>query len=349
MALDEPRHRTQRAEGLKRRLKRGECHCLHHRDQPDYWRLNLQPEARGKRFTRYWHDPRELRPETLRDQLTLKTLLSPRGAALSSLACMSLSVMLAHSLFYLLGQPWIEGRWNRQNIVFFGNGNMIPLRPFLRVSHQPVPRNPGDQKAYHRYPEFLEFGVMLLEIYFRRSLEAILGVDWQIETMDQCFASASQVYHSPTWAISQPGLRRAVLACLSLGVITEELDEDECEEADCEGLRESLFELVVRPLEEDLERAYGAMIATKSLDEEAATKIWLSYIPAPGSIMAESNTVETPRPARLHTHNGSQDLLSSGEPLPTLQVQPGLPASEGYPQPLTLFNIDTTAADPSPG
>jgi len=347
VAPDEPRHTSRRAEGQKRCLKRGECHCLHRRGQPDYWRLNLQPEGKGKRFEKYWHDPRELTPGTLRDQFSLKTLLSPRGTALSSLACMSLSVMLAHSLCYLLGQPWVEGRWNRHNIVFFGDGNIIPLRPFLQASHQPTTRNPGDQEAHHRYPEFLELGVMLLEIYFRRSLEAILGVEWQIETMDQCFASASQVYHSPTWAISQPGLRRAVHACLSLGVSIEELDEDGCEEADNEGLRKSLFDLVVRPLEEDLEHAYGAIIATKSLDEEAATKIWLSYTAAPNPAMSDPGTVETPRPTWLDTHN--QRPSFSREPSPSLPVQPCPRASDGHPEPLTLFNIDTKAADQSPG
>lgn len=42
--------------------------------------------------------------------------------------------------------------------------------------------------VYHRYPEFLELSVMLLETYFRKSLDALFGPESDIETVDECFA-----------------------------------------------------------------------------------------------------------------------------------------------------------------
>lgn len=308
---------SQRHDGLKRRLKQGQCHCLQDLDPPGYWRLNLQPERKGNRFDKYWHDPRELKPELLRDQHSLKTILSPSGTRLSALACMSLSVMLAHSLFYVIGQPWVEGRWNQQNIVFFGDGSNIPLRPFLRASHQSTPRNSGN----HRCPDFLELAVMLLEINFQRSLEAILGVEREIKAANDRFACASQVYSSQSF--SQLGLEQAVLACLS--VSAEQLDEDDAGMADIERLRKSLLEEVVRPLEEDLEQAYGSLIETRCLDEEAAAKIWLPY-PAAPDLMAESGGVETPRP---------RWPLARDQLLPGLVMSPELRCTEP-----SLFSID---------
>ncbi len=161
--------------------------------------------------------------------------------------------------------------------------------------------------------------------------------------MDQRFASASQICNSSTGrATSQPGLRRAVHACLSLGVRVEELDEDGWEEGDSESLRESLFELVVRPLEEDLEGAYGAAISTKSLDEEAASKIWLPYSLALNPTATDSGGIDTPKPPSHIGHHRQSSLAR--EPSPSLPRQPGLTASLRDPEPLTLFNIDTKAA-----
>jgi hypothetical protein len=260
---------------------------------------------------------------------------------------MSLSVMLAYSLFYLFGQPWAKDRWNRDNIVFFADDDLIPLRPFLQVSQKPPAHGSPDEQAYYRYPEFLELGVMLLEIYFRKSLEAILNLDPEIKTIDECFVAASEVYHSRKLDISQPGLRQAIQSCLSLAVGAGFCGEGN-EEPDNETLRSSLFETVVQPLERDLEGAFEGLISTKSLDEEASKKIFLPF-PIPKLDITDWSRSGQPKAATLLVHHDCRPRTR--EPSPNLTsrlIHPRPSPSPARPQKFTLFNIDAKAADPSP-
>jgi hypothetical protein len=247
---------------------------------------------------------------------------------------MCLSVMLAYSLFYLFGEPSVEGRWSRDNIVFYCDGDCIPLRPFLKLFHQTPNGSHADDKTYVRYPEFLELAVMLLEIFFGTSLEALLGFESDIETADEYLAAASQVRQTRILEIDQPGLRLAVKSCLSLAVSGKLYQGQVVEEdSDREQIRASLFEGVVQHLENDLKRAFDELVSTDSIDEVAPRKIRLRYVCPDPAIMRES------RQSRVRGSAAS------------LMVTPGRrrgSPSPGSPKTFTLFNIDTRATDPSP-
>lgn len=203
------------------------------------------------------------------------------------MAKMTLSVILAYSMFYLYGGSWAKGTWKRENIVFFADGNAIPMRPFLKVP----PPSDGDEgprgdddMSFHRYPEFLELGIMLLEVHFGQSLETMLGRDQSIESVDEYFAAASEVYDKKKFDIISRGLRHAVESCLKpdfgIDLGMEDPDNDE--------LRSKIFESVVQPLEEELERAFQEFISIDSLDEQASVKIQLPLQkPNPGPLPRE--------------------------------------------------------------
>lgn len=197
---------------------------------------------------------------------------------MSGIAKMTLSVFLAYSMYYLYGGSWARRGWKRENIVFFADGNAIPMRPFLKV---PPPTSSPDKAqseeevimSFHRYPEFLELGIMLLEIHFGQSLESMLGWDQEIVSVDDYFAAASEVYDRKKLDIISRGLRYAVESCLkpdfNMNLGMEDADDDE--------LRSKIFDSVVQPLEEELERAFQEFISLDALDDEASTKIQLPF------------------------------------------------------------------------
>jgi hypothetical protein len=264
---------------------------------------------------------------------------------------MTLSVMLAYSLFYLFGEPSVEGRWNRDNIVFYGDGASIPLRPFLKVNHQKTKGKGPDEEIYLRYPEFLELGVMLLEIYFRNSLEVLLGLDSDIETADECLAAASQVYQTRKWDISQPGLRQAVQSCLSLSVCGEFYQgEAGNEEPTNDMIRMSLFESVVQPLERDLKGAFEGLISTDSLDEEASRKILLPY-PSPNPGLVDSSGVAKAKLASVffrETNRSCTQNTASSLSVTPVPLRATRSPSPGDTQKFTVFNVNKQATNSSP-
>lgn len=190
---------------------------------------------------------------------------------------MTLSVFLAYSIYYLYGGSWARGRWKRENIVFFADGNVIPMRPFLKVppptSISDKTQSEDDATSFHRYPEFLELGVMLLEIHFGQSLERMLGRDQDIVSVDEYFAAASEIYDRKKLDIISRGLRYAVESCLKPDFNMDLGMED----ADADELRSKLFDTVVQPLEEELQRAFQEFISIDALDEEASTKIQMPF------------------------------------------------------------------------
>ena len=125
--------------------------------------------------------------------------------------------------------------------------------------------------SFHRYPEFLELGIMLLEIHFGQSLERMLGRDQDIVSLDEYFAAASEIYDRKKLDIISRGLRHAVENCLkpdfNMDIGMGDADDDE--------LRSKIFDTVVQPLEEELERAFQEYISINALDDEASRKIQL--------------------------------------------------------------------------
>lgn len=269
------------------------CHCYYNISRPQHWRLNIQ--LRQSKLARWWPDqPRTYLSESLQTQVDLKTLVAGQYCKLWGISKMTLSVMLAYSLYYLYGGSWTRGQWKRENIVFFVDGNQIPMRPFLKVPAQTQSQQSiqEEERPFHRYPELLELGIMLLEINFAKSLETMLDMTENIESLDDYFAAASEIYSKRRYDIDKPGLRHAIEACLNPKF---DMDLSPDREPDEDELRNKLFEVVVQPLEQELHNAFHEFISIDDLDDEASAKIRLPFnIHASKSIplaMAAVNTV----------------------------------------------------------
>lgn len=204
-------------------------------------------------------------------------MISYQGSIMPGIAKMTLSVMLAYSLFYLYGGPWSQGRWKRDHIIFFiDDNNKIPMRPFLKVpaSTQNNKGKKGAPEEIHRYPEFLEFAIMLLEINYGQSLESMLSMDGSIETLNDSWCAASEIFTRRKLDIEKPGLRRAISLCLKPNFGMSFADHGV---PDRKEVRRRFLKYVVQPLEEDLEYAFQDFISVDGLDDEAA-KILLPFI-----------------------------------------------------------------------
>lgn len=176
----------------------------------------------------------------------------------------TLAVILAYSLLYLYSWSRVKGRWRRENILFFKNGTHIPLRPFLGTSvSQSSVDTSEDTPRFHRHPEILELGVILLEIHLGQRLESSFEDGRAITTNNDLWCSACAVYRKEENKILSLVYRKVIEACLSPATFAET-------DSDVQKVRSVLFQSVVRPLEEELARNFQDQLNTDDLDKEAA-------------------------------------------------------------------------------
>lgn len=269
---------------------------------------------------------------------------------MSGIAKMTLSVFLAYSIFYLYGGSWATGGWKRENIVFFADGNAIPMRPFLKV---PLPTSSSEkddlqdqEMSFHRYPEFLELGIMLLEIHFGQSLERMLERDQDILSIDEYFAAASEVYDKKKLDIISRGLRYAVESCLKpdfnmdLGI--GDPDDDE--------LRSQIFDSVVQPLEEELDRAFQEFISIDALDDEASTKIRVPFQSSTyGPLLAGKGCQDAQRPRQKGLMKHTKLNIPGYEPRAKRAAWKAKSCSSSIvPQSFELFSNESKTTDLPP-
>lgn len=197
---------------------------------------------------------------------------------MTGVAKLTLSVILAYSLFYLYGESWSKVRWKRDHIIFFiDDNNKIPMRAFLKVPES-TQSNKGKgvtTEELHRYPAFLELAIMLLEINFGQSLEAMLSIDENIQSLNDSWCAASEVFSEEKWKIEHPGLRDAIALCLQPDFGMHFTDHGA---PDHDALRSKFLKCVVHPLERDLQHAFQHFISVDDLDDEAPKKIILPFI-----------------------------------------------------------------------
>lgn len=261
---------------------------------------------------------------------------------------MTLSVFLAYSIFYLYGGSWVRGGWKRENIVFFADGKTIPMRPFLKVSPTTSSSNESQSQdevmSFHRYPEFLELGIMLLEIHFGQSLERMLGRDQDIVSVDEYFAAASEVYDRKKLDIISRGLRSAVESCLkpdfNMDIGMEGSDDDE--------LRSKIFDTVVQPLEEELERAFQEYISIDALDDEASTKIQLPLQQSTfgASLKGQAGDQVSKRRGPIRYHNLRLPGSLPGARRSMWKARSCSPSA--VPQSFNLFSNESKTTEPPP-
>jgi hypothetical protein len=203
---------------------------------------------------------------SLQQQVNLKALLASQDKDWTELAKMTLAVILAYSLFYLYGGPWAKERWSRTNIFFFADGTHIPLRLFLSSDPQKLGGPLHDPDGHHKYPEFLELGVILLEIHLGKKLESYLGFKTDITNYNELWCGACKVFRERRLHILSTIHRGAIEKCLKPDFSISGICNDQ-------ELRDSLFKEIVKPLEIELRKNFQEFISLESLDEDAGKNI----------------------------------------------------------------------------
>ncbi|KAH7022272.1 hypothetical protein EDB80DRAFT_4793 [Ilyonectria destructans] len=237
------------------------CSYLKAHPEPDSLRLDVILDHDVLHPSGLLPNERTFKPESLQEHIDLKSLLSFESKPWNLQSKWLLAVTLAYGLFYLYDGPRVK--WRRENILFFKDGTHIPLRPFVSTSvSQSCEEATDDGPRFHRYPEIVELGVILLEIHLGQSLESFSKDGRDITTDTKIWGRACLVYRKEAHRIESVQYRKAIEACLTPGTFAE-IDSD------VQKLRSVLFQSVVRPLEEELARNFQDVLNPDNLDEEA--------------------------------------------------------------------------------
>jgi hypothetical protein len=294
------------------------CICsvlkTHSGSRSDFWRLNIVLDPAGAGIQSHNPVERTYKQVSLQQQVNLKNLLASPDKDWTEMAKMTLAVILAYSLFYLYGGSWARERWSRTNIVFFWDGTHIPLRPFLSSDPQKLGGPLYDPDGQHKYPEFLELGVILLEIHLGQKLDSYLGLKTDISDYDDLWFEALRAFQKRRLYFISTVYRDAIEKCLKPDFSVSGTCDDQ-------KLRDSLFNEIVKPLEVELGKVFQEFISLESLDEDAEKIIDLGF--------KAHRVLLNPEIAKAADSSlGSElaDLCSS-----PLDIQPALPQYQGVP------------------
>ncbi|KAH0526240.1 hypothetical protein TsFJ059_009590 [Trichoderma semiorbis] len=247
-----------------------QCICTlldtHSKSRSEFWRLNIILDPIGEGMQSHKPDERRHKRETLQQEVNLNTLIASQAKRWTAMAKFTLSLTLCYSLFHFYGGSWTKERWSRKNIVFFGDGTQFPLRPFLSSDPQKLGGPLYDPDGYHKYPEFLELGVILLEIHLGQKLESYLGYEEDIANYDDLWCKALELFKELRPDFISTVYRDAIQKCLMANFSIS----DACDE---QMLRESLFNDIVKPLEAEVGTIFKEFLSMDALDEEAERKI----------------------------------------------------------------------------
>lgn len=247
-----------------------QCICAlldtHSKSRSEFWKLNIILDPTGDGIQSHKPDERRHKRETLQQEVNLNTLIASQAKRWTAMTKFTLSLTLCYSLFHFYGGSWTKERWSRKNIVFFGDGTQFPLRPFLSSDPQKLGGPLYDPDGYHKYPEFLELGVTLLEIHLGQKLESYLGYEEDITNYDDLWCKALELFKELRPDFISTVYRDAIQKCLMANFSIS----DTCNE---QMLRDSLFNDIVKPLEAEVGTIFKEFLSMDALDEEVERKI----------------------------------------------------------------------------
>jgi hypothetical protein len=236
--------------------------------------LNLIPNS-AENIEQHKGTPRLYQPRSLANPITLEKLLRTRDKGWIAAGKFTLGLILAYSLFYLYGGRWARGRWGRKNIVFYEIDGKIYPKPFLCSNPDKFSGPPRADDSAHGFPEILELGVILLEIYIDQDLSSYLKLDpiADAETSNELLARTSKVFRRVRPQMSSLPYRTAIEWCLQL---YHDVDKDN-EDMESQELRTALFQQVISPLESEIRNAFHEWVSVDHLDKDSeAEKINLA-------------------------------------------------------------------------
>ncbi|PLB48839.1 purine and uridine phosphorylase [Aspergillus steynii IBT 23096] len=216
--------------------------------------------------------------------LSLKDIVESRPTSLTEKVKRVLAVFLAYSLLHLRGTPWLRpSSFKAANIMFYSTSTAIPLKPYIHVyfaetdgsSGQPNETDEGidpDDLPMHPFPDIVMLAMLLMEIYMIQPIESLA------EQVDMPIADWSCVDENTNYLIAvavfdrfkadfTDSYRGAVDRCLDPNIGFNDNDE----ELNQEDLNNLIYEEVVHPLENELDRGFGNTIQIDNLDELAQT------------------------------------------------------------------------------
>lgn len=206
-----------------------------------------------------------------------------------------LAMQLSYALSYHHGGSWLSGRWQQPNIRFFKWGSRIPCKPWLSVSlPNKLPAKP-QKSLFHRFPQLLELGTILLELQIGQTLESFLGTK-PAKSLDERWAYATKIYYKKLNSghlILSRHYRHAIEFCLKPDKAPKEP----------ELLRKTIYENVVLPLEK--------AISESGLGEEGFESLDLGLIKRSTSTTPQSAATEPPTQHNIQVI--SQHEMPSGD------------------------------------
>ncbi|KAL2281026.1 hypothetical protein FJTKL_12132 [Diaporthe vaccinii] len=197
-----------------------------------------------------------------------------------------LMIILSCTVLHLHDTPWLQPTWNSANVIFFrSRDSETPLRPFLDTSlssHVPPGRDTTtdpdeyededidpDDMMQHPCPIIVTLAVMLMEVFFAAPFDELaqrfnVKITGETAGLLQCL-DADMVFQACKGEIPENSqFLKVIDKCLDP---TTWKDEDDATLGP-QALRGMIYEVVVKPLENDLRQAYSS-ISIESLDHFA--------------------------------------------------------------------------------
>lgn len=207
--------------------------------------------------------------DSSKDALSLQGILR-RENYLSEKAKRILALILGSAVLHLYGTPWIHSTWNSESIVFFPtDSSCFYLRPFIdtRISEEissgsydgwalhddwiEVDAHDGIQLREYNCPIFVALAIILMEIYFATSFDAmVIEQGYTVEHNPQSIQSARSLLARHVFE-----RRQSQISDQYRFVIQTCLKPDHWEDSQNTSLRAKIYEHIVRPLESELRQA----------------------------------------------------------------------------------------------
>ncbi|KAF4625406.1 hypothetical protein G7Y89_g12760 [Cudoniella acicularis] len=216
-----------------------------------------------------------------------------------------LQVILANAFLHFYNGPWLLRSWNKTDICFYqakAHGTPDITRPYLSTKCQPLEKLcDGEDRSLqvHPYPGILALGILLLEIELGRPIENerssdnpnnadVFHIDADrpvaMEMLEECTDDSSIDFVN------------AVKACLDDQTFTDEFGRNAS--FDDLNFRQRIFELIVKPLEESLQKVFGQLVEKLDVLTPAASRLPEATISRERRIF-QSHTKITPRAQSL--------------------------------------------------
>lgn len=211
---------------------------------------------------RLWQTKSKTRNLRLQRQndIPLKELLQSQRPVMNLREKRILAVVLAHAALHCSDSPWLCKDWSSEHVTFFHNDTLTGpdlRRPCLAVDFENrlfdeiEDVNPD---KLHSYPALLSLGILLLEINICQTIESKWSEDDLIEGQpneNTNLTTAIRLLDALDGEIYED-YRRAIKACLDCDRATSSKDSEDNEE-----FRKQLYEDIVLPLEQELDRGFG--------------------------------------------------------------------------------------------